>query len=111
MIPKGFEVIGAMVSGAGADARAAVDAARGLRKLLYGDEEGENRPVIGAVSAGSGELNFFVSESGNARSLEAVDSFVQEEHPEKYVWENGCLLRCELPIKLPVYYPLKNPSG
>ncbi|XLR22814.1 hypothetical protein HN51_069058 [Arachis hypogaea] len=26
------------------------------------------------------------------------------------VWENSCLIRCELPIKFPVYYPLKNTS-
>ncbi|XP_057727116.1 probable Ufm1-specific protease isoform X2 [Arachis stenosperma] len=112
LIPKGFEVIGALAYGADADAdaQAAVHAARRLRKLLYGEEEGDNRPVIGAVTAGSGELKFFVSESGKSNSLEEVDSVVEEEHSEKYVWENGCLVRCELPIKLPVYYPLKNTS-
>ncbi|MED6124169.1 hypothetical protein PIB30_056579 [Stylosanthes scabra] len=110
LILKGFEVIGALASGAGAEAQAAVDSARGLRKLLYGEEEGENRLVIGVVAAGSGELKFFVSESGKPNSLEEIDSIVEEEHLEKYVWESGCLVRCELPIKLPVYYSLKNTS-
>ncbi|XP_029130625.1 probable Ufm1-specific protease isoform X2 [Cajanus cajan] len=110
LIPKGFEVIGALASGDGeADARAPVDAARALRSLLYG--EGTERPVIGAVRGShSGDLRFFVSESGNAASLEAVTSVIEEQHPEKYVWENGCLLHCELPIKLPLYYALKNPT-
>lgn len=110
LIPKGFEVIGALASGDGeADARAAVDAARALRSLLYG--EGTDRPVIGAVrGSDSGDLRFFVSESGNAASLEAVTSVIEVQHPEKHVWENGCLLHCELPIKLPLYYALKNPT-
>lgn len=110
LIPRGFELIGALASGDDTAARAAIDAARGLRKLLYGEGTGEDQPLIGAVSD-SGELRFFVSESGNATGLEPVTSIIQEQHPEKYVWENGCLLRCELPIKLPLYYPLKNPTG
>lgn len=107
MIPKGFEVIGALASGNDAVVHAAVDAARGLRKLLYGDED---REVIGAA-ADSGELRFFVSGSGNVERLEAVTTVIKEENPEKFVWENGSMLRCELPIKLPLYYPLKNPTG
>ncbi|XLR08639.1 hypothetical protein S83_036577 [Arachis hypogaea] len=80
-------IIGALAYGANADAQAAVHAARRLRKLLYGEEEGDNRPVIGTVAAGSGELKFFVSESGKLNSLEEVDSVVEEEHSEKCVGE------------------------
>ncbi|XLR19488.1 hypothetical protein HN51_066208, partial [Arachis hypogaea] len=83
LIPKGFEVIGALAYRAGPDAQAAIHAARRLRKLLYGEEEGDNRPVIGTVAAGFGELKFFVSESGKSNSLEEVDSVVEEEHSEK----------------------------
>lgn len=110
LIPKGFEVIGALASGDNdADARAAIDAARGLRNLLYG--EGTDRPVIGAVcGSDSDELRFFVSESGNATKVEFVESVIEERDAEKCVWENGCLLHCELPIKLPFYYALNNPS-
>ena len=111
LLPKGFEVIGALASGDNdADARAAIDAARGLRNLLYG--EGTDRPVIGAVcGSDSDELKFFVSESGNATKVEFVESVIEERDAEKCVWENGCLLHCELPIKLPFYYALNNPSG
>lgn len=112
LIPKGFELIGALASGNETNARAAIDAARGLRKLLYGEIIGENQPLIGAVfSSDSGDLKFFVSESGNVTDIKPVTSIIQEQHPEKFLWENGCLLRCELPIKLPLYYPLKNPTG
>ncbi|ESW09966.1 hypothetical protein PHAVU_009G170100 [Phaseolus vulgaris] len=109
LLPKGFEIIGAVASGEESNARAAVDATRSLRKLLYG--EGTDRPVIGAVSGSdSSDLRFFVSESGNVTSLEAVPSVLEEQESEKCLWENGCLLHCELPIKLPLYYALKNPT-
>lgn len=113
LIPKGFQLIGALASGDDTDARAAIDAARQLRNFLYGGGKVEEPPLIGAVSdLDSGDLRFFVSESGNAKSgIELVTSIIQEQHPEKFLWENGCMLRCELPIKLPIYYPLKNPSG
>ncbi|KAL3025325.1 hypothetical protein AAZX31_04G173900 [Glycine max] len=109
LIPKGFEVVGALASGDDTHARTAVDAARALMNLLYGD--GTDRPVIGAVcGSDSGELRFVVSESENATGLESVSSVIEERDSEKFVWENGCLLHCELPIKLPLYYSLKNPT-
>ncbi|KHN07960.1 Putative Ufm1-specific protease [Glycine soja] len=58
----------------------------------------------------SGELRFFVSESENATGLESISSVIEERDSKKFVWENGCLLHCELPIKLPLYYSLKNPT-
>lgn len=79
---------------------------------MYGEGMGEDQLLIGGVeSLDSGEVRFFVCETGNVSSgIERVSSVIQEENPEKFVWENGCLLRCELPIKLPIYYPLKNPT-
>ncbi|XP_059442922.1 probable Ufm1-specific protease isoform X2 [Corylus avellana] len=111
LLPKGFDVIGALVIGnseSEKNARMAIDAARRLRKLLFD----ENREMIGAVADinNTGNIQFFVSVSENSTSLELVTSVVYEDHPEKYVWEKGCLLRCELPIKFPVYFPLNNPS-
>jgi Ufm1-specific protease 2 len=113
LIPKGFHLIGALASGDDTGARAAIDAARELRKLMYGEGMGKDQPLIGGVdSLDSGEVQFFVCESGNVNTgIERIASVIQEENPEKFVWENGCLLRCELPIKLPIYYPLKNPAG
>lgn len=113
LIPKGFQLIGALASGDDADARAAIDAARQLRKFLYGGGTVEDRLLVGGVfNLDSGDVRFFVAENGNANGgIELVTSVIQEEHPERFLWENGCMLRCELPVKLPVYYPLKNPNG
>lgn len=115
---RGFHVIGALITGNSDFEQSpgkAIDAARKLRKLLSGDGFGgklDKQEVIGAVAdSETGDVHFFVSRSENSASLESVTHVVYEDHPEKYVWDNGCLLRCELPIKLPIYYPLKSPSG
>ncbi|KAG2406382.1 Ufm1-specific protease [Vigna angularis] len=109
LLPKGFELIGVVASGEDSNARVAVDAAHSLRKLLY--REGKDRPLIGAIcGSDSSDLRFFVSESGNAISLEVVPSVIEELDSEKCLWENACLLCRELSIKLPLYYALKNPT-
>ncbi|KAI4343667.1 hypothetical protein L6164_010988 [Bauhinia variegata] len=113
LILKGFEIIGALTFGNSdleSNARKAIDAARALRKLLCGESKCENKAVIGAVgSSDTGDVKFFVSRSRNATSIESITSILYEDHPDKYVWEKGCLLRCEFPIKLPVYYLVNNP--
>ncbi|KAL4558079.1 hypothetical protein LXL04_036275 [Taraxacum kok-saghyz] len=43
--------------------------------------------------------------------LEPVTSTVFDDNPDKYIWERGCILHCELPIKLPVFYSSKDPQG
>lgn len=86
----------------------AIDATSKLRKILYNSE---NRDLIGAVVDlnRGGDAQFIVMRA--AGKLENISMVVYEEEPEKYVWERGCLLRCELPIKLPLYYPLHDPKG
>lgn len=115
LIIKGFEIIGALTFGNSdleKNARKSIEAARGLRKLLYGEEKWENQPVVGAVAGlDTSDIRFLVSKSGHATSFESVTSVAYEDHPEKYVWEKGCLFRCELPVKLPVYYAVNNPRG
>ena len=118
LIIKGFEVIGGVTVGNSDDfekhARESVDAVRGLRRLLYGEEGGlcENQPVLGGVAGLDGsDVSFFVSKSGHEKSLECVTLVEYEDHPQKYLWENGCLLRCQLPVNLPVYYAPSNPNG
>lgn len=117
MLLKGFEVIGALVIGnleAEKNASEAIDAARRLKKLLSeGGVNPEDEEMIGAVTDlnNTREVQFFRTRSENSRSLELVTSVVYDEHPEKHIWETGCLLRCELPIRLPVYFPAKNWPG
>lgn len=109
LIPRGFEVIGSLIVGTSnlnveGSARAAIDASARMRKAL---SQLENRSLIGAVvDPSSGDIRFFVSNS----VIKPVTSIVYEDHPEKYVWERGCILHCELPIKLPVYYSVKDPK-
>lgn len=117
LLLKGFEVIGALIVGNNSNfervASEAIDASRKLRKLLYNNvdkESLEKRNLVGAVTdSANGDVRFFVSRSGS-NSVESVASVVYDDHPEKYVWERGCLLRCQLPIKLPLYYPVNRPQ-
>ena len=112
---NGFEIIGALIFGDSdleKNALKATDAARGLSKLLYGEVKSENQAVVGAVAGLDGSaVLFFISKNVYATSLQSITSVTYEDHPEKYVWEKGCLVRCELPIQLPVYYPVNNPQG
>ncbi|CAK7336595.1 unnamed protein product [Dovyalis caffra] len=116
LLIKGFDVIGGLIFGGSSsdvekNAREAIGAARKLRELVFGGggEKLENRELIGAVAdlsgGGAGSVKFFVERSGNVK---AVSSVVYEESPEKFVWERGCLVRCNLPIKMPVFIPVKN---
>ena len=116
LIIKGFHVIGALIIGKDGDleqnAKKAINAAFKLRETLNGVNNLGNVDLIGGVAGSSGgEVKFFASKSGYLKSVKAVNSVVCEEEPEKYVWERGCLLRCELPIKLSVYVPANKESG
>lgn len=108
-------MIGALVikkSDGGKSASEAVNAARRLRKLLFSEEELRNSVTMGAVGDSStGDVQFFVSRSEKPTEIETVDFVVYDDNPEKYVWERGCLLRCQLPIKFPFYYPVNGTSG
>ena len=42
--------------------------------------------------------------------MEALSSVVYEHNPEEYLWERGCLLRCEMTLKVPVYVPVDKTS-
>ena len=116
---RGFHIIGALVVGSKCDlervAGEAADASRRVRKFLYGDEYGGKsgkQDLIGAVAdSESGEIRFFVSRGENPTGLESVNSIIYEDDSGKYVWDTGCLLHCELPIKLPLYFSVNSPSG
>ncbi|KMS97240.1 hypothetical protein BVRB_7g176880 [Beta vulgaris subsp. vulgaris] len=115
LIIKGFHVIGALIIGKNGDlvqiAKQAINAACKLREILYNGDDLRNFDVIGGVSgSSSGELKFFCANLGDLNNVEDVESILYEEKPENYIWEKGCLLKCELPIKLPVYVPANNNS-
>ncbi|GJW04861.1 probable Ufm1-specific protease isoform X2 [Tanacetum coccineum] len=111
LLPRGFEVIGALIVGkensnVERSARDAIDALGRMRKAL---SQFESCSLVGGVlDPSSGEIRFFVSDS----VVKRVSSVVYEDEPEKYVWERGCVLYCDLPIKLPVYYKdMKDAEG
>ncbi|KAG5393049.1 hypothetical protein IGI04_023012 [Brassica rapa subsp. trilocularis] len=115
LLPKGFEVIGGLILGdsdAEKSALEAVRAARRLRKSISEGGELDDEKIVGAsVDAGTGAIHFFISKTEKLAKLEPVGSVVYEEDKSgKYLWENGCLLHCELPIKLPFYFPASSPS-
>uniref|UniRef100_A0A1J3HZW4 Probable Ufm1-specific protease n=1 Tax=Noccaea caerulescens TaxID=107243 RepID=A0A1J3HZW4_NOCCA len=115
LLPKGFEVIGGLIVAEDSDAEKsaleAVKAARRLRKHISEGGELDNEKIVGAsFDAGTGTIHFFISKTENSTKLEPVASVVYEDKSAKYLWENGCLLHCELPIKLPFYFPSSSPS-
>lgn len=119
LLLKGFDVIGALIVGNGSDfeciSSEAISASSKLRNFLSGNCNGEssgNRDLIGAVvDSNTGDVHFCVSSSENLSRFETVTSVVYDDQPEKYIWERGCILRCELPIKLPLYYPVNSPKS
>ncbi|XVF08781.1 hypothetical protein REPUB_Repub07fG0032500 [Reevesia pubescens] len=114
LLLKGFDVIGALIVGKSdheKTAAMAIEAARKLRKVLSGRANSEYEETIGAVAdPNTGEIHFFVSETESSTSLELVNSVLYDYNPEKFVWKSGCLLRCKLPIKLPLCFPVNKPS-
>ncbi|XP_057472814.1 probable Ufm1-specific protease [Actinidia eriantha] len=113
LLLRGFEVIGALIVGNNPNfervAGEAISASRELRKALGRDSE--DRELVGGVAdLETGDVSFFVSKSENLTSLESVSDVIYEDQPEKYVWEIGCLLRCEVQIKMPVYCPVDSPK-
>lgn len=113
LLLRGFDIIGALYVNDGAceeNAYKASEASRSMRKLLFGHDL--NGDIIGAAAVlNSDDIQFFVSGPGQSQNLKAFDTVIYENYPEKFVWETGCLLRCELTMKLPIYIPINRPSG
>lgn len=112
LLLKGFDIIGALFVGGEnyeKNARKAIEASRRLRKSIFNDE-GDYNMIGAAADTITGDIRFFVSDSIPTKIVEASNVFY-DENPERYLWENGCLLRCELGFKLPIYLPPNKTSG
>ncbi|GAA0161806.1 hypothetical protein LIER_18039 [Lithospermum erythrorhizon] len=111
ILPKGFDIVGALILKNEADvektAGEAIGMACTMSKMLSVDDALDHRAIIGAVVdlKNRSDVRFFVSRNGKTSDAESVTSIIYEDEPEKYVLEKGCILRCELPIMLPLYYP------
>ncbi|URE09402.1 Peptidase family C78 [Musa troglodytarum] len=111
LLLRGFNIIGALFVGDGnweKGAWKAVEASSKMRKFLFGD--GDCDLVGAATDLITDDIHFFVSHSTNMESMETVSTVVFEDNPERYIWEKGCLLRCELELMLPVFVPLDKTS-
>ncbi|KAL5717897.1 hypothetical protein ACHQM5_010852 [Ranunculus cassubicifolius] len=116
LLLRGFNIIGALIIGNNnqnceENARKAIEYTCNLRKLMCREGSGRNLDVIGASDdLISGEIRYFVNSNGDFSKLEGVSDVVYEEFPEKFIWERGCLVRCNLELKLPVYYAVDKQS-
>ncbi|KAL6623082.1 hypothetical protein ACP70R_032961 [Stipagrostis hirtigluma subsp. patula] len=106
LLPRGFDIVGALLvggEGSGADATRALELARALRERLFG-ERASHGMVGGCMDSATGEIRFVASENGGSEAVEGAE-VLWEDEPGRLLWEKGCLLRCELPLKLPLYFP------
>ncbi|KAF6176989.1 hypothetical protein GIB67_027789 [Kingdonia uniflora] len=113
LILRGFDVIGALLIGERQNARSAIDAARRMREALLSGG-GDHRGICGIVGAVgdvvTGKIEFFVAKAKNFEEIESVRDVVYEDFPEKWMWERGCLVKCELGLKVPIYVPVNKPN-
>ncbi|EPS74314.1 hypothetical protein M569_00439, partial [Genlisea aurea] len=121
LLPRGFEVIGALIAhdidGLKEEkfVALAMSAARSLRKMI-GFCYNEDTVIIGAVmdrntANGGLDPHFFVSRtSKKINHFVKVDDVVYVDQPEMEVWKSGCIVRCELPIMLPLFSASDDPK-
>ncbi|KAJ1270678.1 hypothetical protein BS78_06G070200 [Paspalum vaginatum] len=106
LLPRGFDIVGALLVGgesSDADASSALEVAQELRQRLFG-VAASHCMVGGYMDAATGGIRFVASESGGTNAVEGSE-VVWEDEPGRRLWEKGCLLRCKLPLKLPLYHP------
>lgn len=112
-MPRGFDIVGALLvgtEGSVADSSSrALKLARLLRERLF-SEAASHAMVGGCMDAATGEIRFVASESSVSNAVEGSE-VVWEDEPGRLLWEKGCLLRCELQLKLPLYVPADKMSG
>jgi hypothetical protein len=107
---RGFDIIGAFFVGSQnwkEDANRAIEASHKLRSFLY-DDKASHSMVVAFSNTESSEIQFFVSANSTVAEVESV---VYEDNPEIILWNKGCLTRCQLALKLPIYAPLHEKFG
>lgn len=107
LLLSGFDIVGALFIGNGdleSNARKAAEASFKMKSCL--SENAEQDSMIGAVAdLISDGIQFFKFEMENLKNVEPFKAISYETNPEKIVWEEGCLIRCELALKFPIYAP------
>lgn len=104
-------MVGALYTCTGAweeKAGKAVEVSCQLRKYLFDDDI--HNMIGAAADLDSGDIHF-VSRTAKSKKLDAFSSVIYEDAAEEFLWEKGCLLRCDMVFKLPVYVPINKLSG
>ncbi|KAJ3701688.1 hypothetical protein LUZ61_005393 [Rhynchospora tenuis] len=105
LLVRGFDIIGALFVGSQnwkEDTNKAIEASHKLRECLY-DDKVSHSMVAALSNAESSEIQFCVSAKSTVSEVESV---LYEDNPENILWDKGCLLRCQMALKLPLYSPL-----
>ncbi|XP_020253327.1 probable Ufm1-specific protease isoform X2 [Asparagus officinalis] len=110
LLLRGFDIVGALYLGTGAweeKAGKAVEFSWQLRKYISKEE---TYNMLGATfDFNSGDI-LFASKIAKSKKIEAFSCVIYEDTADEYLWEKGCLLRCEMAFKLPVYVPVDKTS-
>ncbi|KAG0450047.1 hypothetical protein HPP92_026958 [Vanilla planifolia] len=105
LLLRGFDIIGAISIGEGDaefNARKVAEASRTMRKYLSANAGYHD--MIGAHADVNGEeIKYFLSEKENPKEIVEIETVIYENDPAKFVWGKGCLIRCELFLKIPIY--------
>ena len=113
LLLRGFDVVGALLVSNGQledNSSRAIATSLKMRKFLFNSQE--EYDMIGATSdLESSEIHFFFSEATKHKSIQALSNIIYVDNPKNYIWDTGCLLRCELEFKLPVFIPVSRMSG
>ncbi|KAG0450080.1 hypothetical protein HPP92_026948 [Vanilla planifolia] len=105
LLLRGFDIVGAISIGEGDaefNARKVAEASRTMRKYLSANAGYHD--MIGAhADVNSEEIKYFLSEKENPKEIVEIKTVIYENDPAKFVWGKGCLIRCELFLKIPIY--------
>lgn len=95
------------------NAKKAVHACQKIKHLLGYDDDEVDHDIIGASvdPETTSDIHFFASQSGKKSCVELITAVHYEDDPEELVWKNGCLLRCQMEFKMPVYMPIDGKRG
>lgn len=94
------------------NATKAVHACQKIKHLLGYDDERDCHIIGASVDPETtSDIHFFASQSGKNSWVELITAVHYEDDPEDFVWKNGCLLRCQMEFKMPVYMPINGNRG
>ncbi|KAH9330662.1 hypothetical protein KI387_002770, partial [Taxus chinensis] len=105
LLPRGLEVIGALfVSDTKSrdNALKAGDTFSKLRRYLP-QMQNENSFVTGSTAINTDDIDYFICIKQKSFVIEKFECVIYEEKPAQLLWDDACLLSCQMSLSLPVY--------